>query len=165
MTRYEAGRRSWPPSATYPRRDARGRPVAGSARRESTGIVAAAMQDVDGDARADRLRLVYSETVRHANDRDGRFPFSVAGYRFRSVGRASGKAILVQLVERGTAGTSHDLSCGTAGRPSSECSTGAGTRRCVSCSVARGRTGRARLRSRNHSANLSPSTTWPQNRR
>ena len=66
-------------------------------------IVAAAMQDVDGDARADRLRLVYSEAVRHAADRDGRFPFSVAGYRFRSVGRASGKAILVQLVERSTA--------------------------------------------------------------
>ena len=65
-------------------------------------IVAAAMQDVDGDARADRVRLTYSEPVRHVADRDGTFPFTVAGYRFRAVGRASGKAIVVLLVERST---------------------------------------------------------------
>ncbi len=60
------------------------------------------MQDVDGDARADRVRLTYSEPVRHVADRDGTFPFTVAGYRFRAVGRASGKAIVVLLVERST---------------------------------------------------------------
>ena len=62
-------------------------------------IVAAVMQDADGDGRADRLRLTYSERVRHAADRDGRYPFRVAGYRIRAVGKASGRAILLRLVE------------------------------------------------------------------
>ena len=53
-------------------------------------IVAAAMQDADGDARADRLRLRFSERVRHAADRDGRYPLRVAGYRIRAVGTAKG---------------------------------------------------------------------------
>ena len=51
-------------------------------------IVAAALQDADGDGRADRLRLTYSEPVRHRADRDGRYPFSLTGYTIRSVARA-----------------------------------------------------------------------------
>jgi hypothetical protein len=51
-------------------------------------IVAAVMQDRDGDGRADAVRLTYSERVRRARDRDGRYPFRVAGYRVRSVGAA-----------------------------------------------------------------------------
>ena len=66
----------------------------------SPRIVAAAMQDADGDNRADRLRLTYSERVRHAADRDGRFPFGVTGYRVRAVGRASGRTIVVKLAEQ-----------------------------------------------------------------
>ncbi len=63
-------------------------------------IVAAVMQDADRDSRADRLRLTYSERVRHAADRDGRYPFRVAGYRIRGVGRASGTSIVIELSER-----------------------------------------------------------------
>jgi len=62
-------------------------------------IVSAAMQDSDRDARADSVRLTYSVRIRHARDRDGRYPFSVAGYRIRSVGAASGKTLVVVLVE------------------------------------------------------------------
>lgn len=68
--------------------------------RKPPRIVAAAVLDVDGDARADRVRLTYSERVRHAADRDGRYPFAVSGYRIRSVGKASGRALVVTLVER-----------------------------------------------------------------
>ena len=63
-------------------------------------IVSAAMQDVDGDARADGVRLTYSERVRHAADRDGKYPIRVAGYRIRSVGKASGRTIQRILVVR-----------------------------------------------------------------
>ena len=63
-------------------------------------IVAAAMQDSDRDARADSVRLTYSARVRHARDRDGRYPFAVAGYRIRVVGAASGKVLMLVLVER-----------------------------------------------------------------
>ena len=43
--------------------------------------------------------LMYSERVRHSADRDGRYPFTVSGYRIRSVGKATGKALVVLLVE------------------------------------------------------------------
>lgn len=66
-------------------------------------IVAAAMQDTDGDARADRLRITYSERVRHRADRDGRYPFRVAGYEIERVQRANGKTVVVRLVERESA--------------------------------------------------------------
>ncbi len=66
-------------------------------------IVAAVMQDADDDARADRVRLTYSKRVRHAADRDGRYPFRVAGYRIRAVGKASGRTILLRLVEKDVA--------------------------------------------------------------
>ena len=66
----------------------------------SPRIVAAAMRDADGDARADRVRLTYSERVRHAADRDGRYPFRVAGYRIAAVGKAKGRKLVVRLAER-----------------------------------------------------------------
>ncbi len=62
-------------------------------------IVAAAMVDADNNARADRVRLTYSEGIRHTADRDGGYPFAVSGYRIRSVGRASAKALVIVLVE------------------------------------------------------------------
>jgi len=58
------------------------------------------MQDADRDARADSVRLTYSMRIRHARDRDGRYPFAVVGYRIRSVGTASGKALVILLVEK-----------------------------------------------------------------
>jgi hypothetical protein len=63
-------------------------------------IVAAALQDVDRDSLPDRLRLEYSERVRHARDADGRYPFLVAGQRLRGVGAASGRVLVLALVER-----------------------------------------------------------------
>ena len=61
-------------------------------------IVAAVMQDADGDGRADRVGLVYSERVRHAADKDGKYPFLVAGYKIRAVGAASGNTVVLTLV-------------------------------------------------------------------
>ncbi len=57
-------------------------------------VVSAALEDVDGNFRADALRLTYSQKVRHAVDRDGHYPFSVSGYRIRSVGAASGRVLV-----------------------------------------------------------------------
>ena len=59
--------------------------------RKPPRIVVATVLDADGDARADGVRLVYSERVRHSADRDGRYPFTVAGYRIRSVGSGDGE--------------------------------------------------------------------------
>ena len=67
--------------------------------RKPPRIVAAAVLDVDGDSLADRVRLTYSERVRHPVDRDGRYPFAVPGYRIRLVGKAAGKVLLIHLVE------------------------------------------------------------------
>jgi hypothetical protein len=47
--------------------------------------------------------LSYSERVRHAADGDGRYPFRVVGYRIRAVGRASGRTIVLRLVETAAA--------------------------------------------------------------
>ena len=63
-------------------------------------IVAAIMQDSDGDGHADRVGLVYSERVRHAADRDGKYPFLVAGYKIRAVGAANGKTVVLTLAEK-----------------------------------------------------------------
>ena len=54
-------------------------------------IVSAVVEDADGDARADRLRLTYSEPSATPQDADGRYPFAVTGLRIASVGAASGK--------------------------------------------------------------------------
>jgi hypothetical protein len=62
-------------------------------------IVAATMQDTDRDSHADRMRLTYSERVRHAADRDGKYPFRVAGYRIQAVGKASSRTIVLALAE------------------------------------------------------------------
>ncbi len=67
--------------------------------RRAPRIAAAVMVDTDRDARADAARLTYSERVRHAADRDGKYPFAVAGYRIRAVGAARGKTMLLLLVE------------------------------------------------------------------
>lgn len=67
--------------------------------KRSPRMVSAAMRDADGDAHADGVMLTYSEKVRHAPDRDGRYPFIVAGYRIRAVGRTTTKALVVLLVE------------------------------------------------------------------
>ncbi len=73
--------------------------------RTAPRIVRAVMLDVDNDARADRLLLTYSERIRHAVDGDGRFPFSVNGYRLRSVGAPKGKTLTLVLAEKGAADT------------------------------------------------------------
>jgi hypothetical protein len=57
------------------------------------------MLDLDRDQRADAVRLTYSTPIRHARDRDGRYPFAVAGYRIRSVGAARGRSLVILLAE------------------------------------------------------------------
>jgi hypothetical protein len=78
-------------------------PAAGDAKPKAPRIVAAVMQDRDGNGRADRLRLRYSKRVRHAADRDGRYPFRVAGYRVRSVAKAAGRRLALRLAEKAVA--------------------------------------------------------------
>jgi hypothetical protein len=74
--------------------------------RQPPRIVSAVVEDSNGDARADRLRLTYSEPIRHRKDTDGRYPFSVTGLRIASVGAASGKVLVLSLLEGGaTTGT------------------------------------------------------------
>ena len=70
--------------------------------RKAPRIVAARLLDADRDFRADRARVSFSERVRHVADRDGRYPFTVAGYRIRTVGAASGKTLVLLLVEKAT---------------------------------------------------------------
>ena len=70
--------------------------------RKPPRIVAAAMVDANGDFRADRVRLTYSERIRHAADRDGHYPVAVVGYRIRSLATATGRTLLVFLVEKKT---------------------------------------------------------------
>ena len=68
--------------------------------RKPPRIVAAAMVDANADFRADRVRLTYSERIRHAADRDGHYPIAVAGYRIRSLGTAGGRTLNVFLAEK-----------------------------------------------------------------
>jgi hypothetical protein len=79
-------------------------------------IVAAVMVDADRDARADGVRLTYSMRVRHPADRDGRYPFAVGRYGVRSVGVASGRSLLIRLVERAGPDPSARRRSATAGR-------------------------------------------------
>jgi len=67
--------------------------------RKPPRIVSAAMRDTDGDARTDRIRITYSERVRHAADVDGRYPFRIPGYPVQSVGRSGGRAVVVTVAE------------------------------------------------------------------
>jgi hypothetical protein len=68
-------------------------------------IVAAVMVDLNGNARADRVRLTYSERIRHVRDHDGKYTFTVTGYRVLSVGAASGRSLVILLRERATVDT------------------------------------------------------------
>ena len=63
-------------------------------------IVSAAMRDLNRNARADEVVLVYSVPIRHAADRDGRFPFAVTGYRIRAVNAAKGETLSILLREQ-----------------------------------------------------------------
>jgi hypothetical protein len=63
------------------------------------------MADTDRDGRGDALRVTYSERVRHGRAANGTYPFAVAGYRIRSIGLASGRDVVVRLVERRAADT------------------------------------------------------------
>src|SRR3954447_1584536 len=67
--------------------------------REAPRIVSAVVEDTNRDAHADRLRLTYSEPIRHAKDADGRYPFAIPGLRIRSVSAASGRTLLVALAD------------------------------------------------------------------
>ena len=58
------------------------------------------MRDLNRNARADEVVLVYSVPIRHAADRDGRFPFAVTGYRIRAVNAAKGKTLTILLREQ-----------------------------------------------------------------
>ena len=114
-------------------------------------IVAAAIVDADRDARADGARLTYSERVRHAADRDGRYSFTVAGYRIRSVGAARGKVAPAPAGRAGRAGhrrTAADPLPAHAAR--SRCATVRATRRWSRGSAERAPTGSRRLRPRRH---------------
>ncbi len=77
--------------------------VAAPRDRKAPRMVAATMVDGDGDHRADRVRLAYSERVRHARDTDGTYPLRVTGYRIKAIGASSGKVVVVLLEEKGVA--------------------------------------------------------------
>jgi hypothetical protein len=77
--------------------------VAAPRDRKAPRIVAATMVDGDGDHRADRVRLAYSERVRHPRDADGTYPLRVTGYRVKAVGASSGKVVVVLLQEKSVA--------------------------------------------------------------
>jgi hypothetical protein len=63
-------------------------------------LKAAVMKDTDHDGKADVLVLTFSERVVHRRDADGRYPFTVSGYRLRFVGAAAAKTIALALVEK-----------------------------------------------------------------
>ena len=87
-----------------------------------SSLVAAAAAAPDRESAEDRRRrawwtliatrvrmrrgLTYSERVRHAADRDGKYPFAVAGYRIRAVGAARGKTIAARPRRAGWTGSS-----------------------------------------------------------
>lgn len=62
-------------------------------------ITKAFMKDADGDDRADRLEVGFSEPVNHALDKDGTYPFAVSGYVVRKVGAASGASKLILTIK------------------------------------------------------------------
>ena len=63
-------------------------------------IVSAVMVDLNRNARAERVRLTYSERVRHARDNDGNSSFVVVGYRVLVVGAATGRSLVLLVKER-----------------------------------------------------------------
>lgn len=73
-------------------------PVA-AADRKPPRIARAVMVDADGNGKVDRIVLTYSEAVRHKADKDGKYPFTVKGYKIRSVGRAKGAKLTLRVKE------------------------------------------------------------------
>ena len=73
-------------------------PVA-AADRKPPKIVRATMVDADEDGLADRVVLLYSERIKHKADRDGRYPFTIEGFKIRKVQAAKGKRLVVVLKE------------------------------------------------------------------
>jgi hypothetical protein len=67
--------------------------------RQPPRIVSAVVEDADRDSQPDRLRLTYSEPIKHRKDADGAYPFTVTGLRIASVGIPNGRTLLVALVE------------------------------------------------------------------
>lgn len=77
-------------------------PVASAADRKPPRIVGAQMLDADRDGKADRVKLTYTERIRHALDKKG-FPFTVVGYKVKRVNKASGKTLVILLAEQAAA--------------------------------------------------------------
>jgi hypothetical protein len=64
-------------------------------------IAKAQMVDADGDGKADRVVLTYTEPVNHTADTDGTYPFAVANYRITKVGAASAsRRLTINLAEK-----------------------------------------------------------------
>ena len=61
------------------------------------------MGDKNANDHADMVTLTYSTAVTHVDDKDGRYPFSVAGYTITDVGAArSSKTLVITLKEKST---------------------------------------------------------------
>ena len=113
---------------------------AAAADRKAPKIVGASMQDADRDGKADRVRVLYDERVRHARDTDGKYPFKVDGYRILSVGAGSGKALVIVLAEKASPTRLRSRGCATSARARSRSRTVRETRPRPRSSSARRRT-------------------------
>ena len=67
--------------------------------RKSPKIAKARMADADGDGSADRVVLVYTERIRHKADKDGKYPFSIEGFKIRKIPAAKGRKLVILLKE------------------------------------------------------------------
>jgi hypothetical protein len=75
-------------------------PIASHARDTITPkITAARMTDLDGDNKADRVVLTYSEKINHSLDTDGSYPFTVGTYKITKVGKAASTRTLVVFLK------------------------------------------------------------------
>ena len=114
--------------------------------RQPPRIVSAVVEDSNGDARADRLRLTYSEPIRHRKDTDGHYPFAVTrpADRLRRRGQREGARA------HAARGRRHDrdgLPCATSARSRSPSRTAPATRlRCRRSRRSRSTSRRRRLR-------------------
>ncbi|MEX2464519.1 MAG: DUF1565 domain-containing protein, partial [Gaiellaceae bacterium] len=70
-----------------------------AADRKPPRIIGAQMLDADADGKADRVRLTYSERIRHALDK-ARFPFTVVGYTVTRANKAKGKTLVILIAEK-----------------------------------------------------------------
>ena len=107
-------------------------PAAGTAKPKAPRMVAAVMQDRDGDGRADRLRVSVPKRVRPTADRDERIRSGCAGYRVRSVAKAAGPPARPASRREGRQPTpTRTLASATGGPARAASSTGHAGRRCV----------------------------------